>query len=182
MVFFIGEARSRHPPRLLTNVKKKMVFLLKASLSTKAISRLKSSPTMLFVIKTWPPFSHFTHFLGLKQTIHAIWFSHCFRWHIIVERRDADDKSHSGQLVQCSVIVLSAFHPHPTTHPNIYFISCSAEFIPPPSFIIHENIFAQKFITEYQISNIAAKYIQGWQHNASIMEPRSNSQQLKCLA
>ena len=103
----------------------------------------------------------------------------------MVEQRDADDKSHSGQLVQCSVIVLSAFHPHhhhPPAEENIYFISCSAEFSPPPSFIIHENIFAQKFITEYQISNIAAKYIQGWQHNASIMEPRSNSQQLKCLA
>ena len=29
--------------------------------ATEGILRLKSSPTMLFVIKTWPPISHITH-------------------------------------------------------------------------------------------------------------------------
>ena len=38
MVFFIDEACSRPPPALLTNVNKKMVFLLKASLIIALIS------------------------------------------------------------------------------------------------------------------------------------------------
>ena len=37
MVFFIDEARSRPPPRLLTNVNKKMVFFIEGFPNPKSI-------------------------------------------------------------------------------------------------------------------------------------------------